>query len=255
MERVRPRSKATRPAKAKPSKPPRPAKTATESKLAGITRVEQLVALLQERGGQVHLDQIAKALGTGKQNAQNVIAAGVKQGLVRRLGQRTGEVSLVQAEAPSPQPAEPQVASTVSSGPTRAEQVVAFLHEHDGEAHITEIADALGTNAANAQNSVAAGVKQGLVRRVGSRSGRVALITAGEKEPEAQPSVRPEDLEGFQRQVYDALREIGKPATAKEIASRVGGRPREAGNVAALLVSARLARRVGDERPARYESV
>ncbi len=224
------------------------------AKPTGTTRVEQLVALLQERGGQAHLEQIALVLDTGKQNAQNVIAAGVKQGLVRRLGQRTGEVALVvQSEAPSPQPAEPQVASRGRSGTTRAEQVVAFLREHDGEAHITEIAEALGTSALNARNCIAGAVKQGLVQRVGSRTGRVALATSGDEQEEARPSVRPEDLEGFQRQVNDALREVGRPVTAKEIASRLGGRPREAGNALKVLVDVGLARRDGDERPAKYE--
>ena len=64
--------------------------------------------------------------------------------------------------------------------------------------------------------------------------------------------MKPEDLEGLQRQVYDALREIGEPVTAKEIASRLGGRPREAGNALKVLVDVGLARRDGDERPARY---
>ena len=175
----------------KTAKTPRTAKTKKTAKPTGMTRVEQLVALLQERGGQAHLDQIAKALDTGKQNAQNVIAAGAKQGLVRRLGQRTGEVALVQAEAPSPQPAEPQVASTVRSGPTRAEQLVALLREHDGQMHIHEIGTGLGLDLVNVQNTVASAAKKGWVKRVGQRTGIVVLIEAQvtkAKQVEAEPA-------------------------------------------------------------------
>ena len=174
----------------------------------------------------------------------------MKQGLVRRVGRRTGDVALVQTEA-SPRPAKAQAASKVRSG-TRAEQVVAFLREHDGEAHISEIAEALDTSPLNARNCIVGALKLGLVRRVGNRTGRVALATADEVS-EAPASVRPEALEGLQRRVYDLLRGMEQPVTAKEIASQLGGRPRESGNAATQLVGVGLARRVVGAPPARYE--
>ena len=124
----------------------------------GITRVEQLVGLLRAQGGQAHLVQ--------------------------------AEVSTPPAPAPEARPPAPE-------GASRAEQVVAALRARDGEAHITEIAEALGTSSQNARNCIVAALDQGLVRRVGTRTGRVALITAGGGQ-DSPPSVRAEDLRGPQ---------------------------------------------------------
>jgi hypothetical protein len=59
-------------------------------------------------------------------------------------------------------------------------------------------------------------------------------------------------LEGLQKLVYAALREIEGPATAKEIAARIGCRPREAGNAATLLARDGYAGVLPGEGPRRY---
>ncbi len=205
----------------------------------GLTRGEQLVAFLEAHGDRAHLHEIASALSTSTANAQNIIAAAVKKGLVERQGQRTGMVALV--EPPATPAAVPSPAAL--TGRTRAEQVAEVVRQHGGEAHVSVIADELGTSVLNARNCVAAAVKGGLVERVGRRSGRVRLVDGasnGNVEPRASVPPSPSELTGIRRRVYDALVTLGKPATAKEIAGVLGCRPREAGNAAVLLVSAGL---------------
>lgn len=46
------------------------------------TRTDQLLEVLHQRRGRAHLRDVARALDTNHANAQNVIAAGVKKGVV-----------------------------------------------------------------------------------------------------------------------------------------------------------------------------
>jgi|GEM_PF-3587924 len=206
---------------------------------AGSSRAEQLVSFLQQRGGRAHLRGIAEALSTSTANAQNVIAAAVKKGLVERAGQRTGLVVLAKASeesAPAPPPS--------LAGLSRAEQVSEVLRRNNGEAHVSVIAEELDTSVLNARNCTAAAVKSGLVHRVGRRSGRVRLVKAALAEvvPEAitPRTPKPAELTGILRRVYTAMVRLDAPATAKEIAAVLGCRPREAGNAAVLLTDSGL---------------
>ena len=142
------------------------------------------------------------------------------------------------------------------------QQLAALLQEADGPVHVRDIRGVLDIKPANVHNVVAAAVKAGLVRRVGSRTGLVGLeaasngaVTATGKveapeggEAPAEPErLEPAQLVGIQRRVFDALVELGEAATAKEVAGQLGCRPREAGNALALLVRGGLAaREVGD---------
>ncbi len=63
-------------------------------------------------------------------------------------------------------------------GPTRAEQLVEFLRGHSGEAHIGGIGAGLGLDMVNVQNTVASAARKGWVRRIGKRTGIVALVEA-----------------------------------------------------------------------------
>lgn len=206
---------------------------------AGMSRGEQLVGFLRDRGGRAHLHEIAEGLSTSLANAQNVIAAAVKKGLAEREGQRTGIVVLVDAPMePTPTRA-PPVPARSAARPSRAEQVVEVLRRHGGEVHASVIAEELSTDALNARNCVASAVKSGLAERVGNRSGRVRLVEEAPAEvtPKGPAATvpNPEELTGILRRVYDAMAELGAPATAQEIAEMLGCRPREAGNAATLL--------------------
>ena len=253
------------PAKPKPSKKKKPkaipAKTSasTRTKRGRTTRVQQLLDVLRAQGGEAHTDLLAREIGTSVPHTRNVIFVAIKRGLVRRVGQGTGVVALVEM-AP---PATASAPANVLKG-TRAEQVVAALQQAGGEGHLAQIAEALGTSAANAKNAIVAALKQGGVERVGSRTGRVRLLepSVEAKEPPAQreappaaqeqPSVDPVTLEGMQKRVFAALQEFGAAVTAKEIASKLGCRPREAGNALVLLVDAKLVVRGAGEGKARY---
>ena len=261
---VAPKAEETEPAKA------------THTSRSG-TRVAQLVELLRAQRGKAHLREIAAGLETNNANAQNVIAAAVKRGVVRRVGKRTGVVELVEAVPTAPAAATTKAAATaktaappVTKSGSRAEQVAEALRARGGEAHVTDLADVLGTNVMNARNCVAAAVRRGLVERVGQRSGRVRLVeslapsdAAAPGAPEAASAVselapaeiRPENLKGIQRRVYGALVKLGAPSTAKEIAGVLGCRPREAGNAASILVTRGWAMRSRELQPPEYHLV
>ena len=59
-------------------------------------------------------------------------------------------------------------------------------------------------------------------------------------------------LEGMQKRVFAALQEFGAAVTAKEVASKLGCRPREAGNALVQLVEAGLVLRVRGEGKSQY---
>ena len=250
------------------------ASTPTESRTTGPTRVEQLIALLNERRGQVHITEIADALGTTRGNADNVVRAGIRTGLVARAGSRTGLVRLAKAAAEPAPAAEPvpEVSPALApkkvkppTGPTRVDRLVVLLEARQGAVHVTDIAEALSMTRGNVDSTVLAGVRAGLVRRVGQRAGLVELAappsaldgvpgTPGDRGVTTTPAVlellEAAQIDGLQQRVYDALVELDGPATAKEVALQVGCRPREAGNALALLVEGGLVEREqGDKSP------
>ena len=259
--------------------PAPPAPTSAEHLASAPTRVEQLVALLTERGGQIHITEIAVALDTTRGNVDNVVRAAIKAGLVRRDGSRTGLVELAapaDAAAPVAEDRAPVVEPTEAPAEpapqgTRVVQLVALLRDRRGPVHVREIREALNIKPANVHNVVAQGVKAGAIRRVGSRTGLVELVEPlsgleRRQDVQADPGVTdgaaepqwldPAQLDGIQRRVFDALAELGGSVTAKDVASVLGCRPREAGNALVVLVQGgSVERQTGDgtpQRPASY---
>ena len=107
------------------------------------------------------------------------------------------------------------------------------------------------------RNTLAAGVKRGLLRRVGDRTARVALVTAmpsAQPDPEAVDPSLVAKLSGMQKRTYKALIGLGGQGTAKDVAGVIGCRPREAGNALAQLVDAKLVLRVSGEGKPRYSA-
>ncbi len=81
--------------------------------------------------------------------------------------------------APTKAPAPPQAeARAHAPHGQRQEQLRAFLVGHGGEGDIDDIMVALQVNRGNAKNVVVAGVKAGLVERIGERSGRCRLVVS-----------------------------------------------------------------------------
>ena len=59
---------------------------------------------------------------------------------------------------------------------TRSSQLVAHLRTVGGESDLDRIQQALQVTRPNAQNTIAAAVKAGVVERIGKRTGRVRLV-------------------------------------------------------------------------------
>lgn len=194
-----------------PSPPPKASVQVKEAVAVGagnrrVTRRDQLLAVLRQHEGPVHLDLIARTLDITRGHADEVARGAVKAGLVERVGSRTGKVRLVeQADEGSPppqvveeaghlseaEPAEEEVAAAPrstrcarrSGRPSRIDQLVVLLRERGREVHISEIVEALDTTRGNADAVIRVAAQRGLVERVGSRTGRVRLITsAGDAE-------------------------------------------------------------------------
>lgn len=251
-----------------------------------ITRAEQLAHLLIARGRPVHVDEIARALSINRANAQNVVRAAMKAGLVERIGRRTGNVRLAGTPSPSEDRRKTELTDTSSSatsqsadaprGATRGDQLANLLDREGRDLHVDEIAEALGTSRANAHNIIRAGLDAGLVERVGSRTGKVRRTAAtasgsGSRESEdsarestnatreshagARESAPATELTTIQRRALTALRELGGARTAKEVARGLGCRPREAGNALTLLTESGLVQREAGEKPTRYRVV
>ncbi len=213
---------------------------AASSRLRGATRAEQLVGLLEDGGGEAHLDDLQGAFATSRANAQNIVRAGIDAGLVERVGSRTGRVRLVGVELPEVS------AAFVPKELSRGEQLVWLLREMGGEAHVEEVAVGLGTSRTNAQNTIRSCVDAGIAERVGVKTGRVRLVktalptAAKPAEPatgsaEGSSTQQP-PLSGLRLRVWTALGTLGGARTAAEVAAELGCRPREAGNALKLLV-------------------
>jgi DNA-binding IclR family transcriptional regulator len=215
------------------------------------TRQDQLLTLLRERAGPVHLGEVARGLGINRGHADQVARMAIGAGLVRRVGRRTGQVEVVDDK-----PTVDVVPAVRNAGNTRVEQLVGILRARAAAVHIREIGEALGTNPGNVQNVVATAVKTGLVRRVGQKTGLVELAGHAQKQAEAEVMSAPDrvdqaELDGIQQRVYDAISTLADWSTASQVARHLGVRPREAGNALALLVDGGLVeRRRGDGTPA-----
>ena len=330
---VAPTPRTSRP-KPPRSAPPKPASGAT----APPPRRLQLVALLEQRGGPIHIAEVATGLGVTPGNAGNVVADAVRHGLVRRVGSRTGRVELVGGDAVvKPEvPATPKVGASAAAppeakkkrgGPSHADRLVELLRQRAEPVHLDELVTHLDTTRGTVQEVIRAAAKAGRVRRVGSKTGMVVLAEVGKPEASEgdattpakrrdptrarqvlqvlrrrggsatvsaiatslgtddkkakaaidqavlrrwvrhlddgriglmpammagleKPPADPAKLTGVQKRVFDVLENLKAPATAKEIAERLGVRPREAGNAAAVLVESALAERVeGGDKP------
>lgn len=248
-----------------------------------VTRAEQLAHLLIARGRPVHVDEIAQAMSINRANAQNVVRAAMKAGLVERIGRRTGKVRLAGNPGPSEDrrttdPTDPPSSAISQSadaprGSTRGEQLANLLEREGRDLHVDEIAGAFGTSRANAHNIIRAGLDAGLVERVGSRTGKVrrtAVTATGSGARESIESAREStnatrespagaresapatELTAIQRRALTALRELGGAQTAKEVAGVLGCRPREAGNALTLLTESGLVQREAGEQPTKY---
>ncbi len=251
---------------ASPSPARTPRRAPAPTNVRRVTRADQLAALLGENEGQLHISEIATALGFNRANVQNTVVAALKQGLVRRVGSRTGLVALVQAGPLKEVPAEVETSSRPPpSGLTRTDQLLEVLRQNGGEAHTNVIAKSVGISVPNARNKIVLAIKRGLVRRVGHGTGVVALVVEGsaagadvvpavDPDPDAAAPVLSAPPEGLSKRAFAALQGFDGPVTAKEVASKLGCRPREAGNALVLLVEAELVVRVGDEGTARYSA-
>ena len=148
--------------------------------VACCTRVVQLVAWLHDRGGQVHINEIGRMLRTSAGNVQNVIAAAVKAGLVRRVGNRTGLVELATATSGTvmryggpPAPEAPKGVEAVVR-PERLEpgqlggiqgRVYGALVELGAAVTAKEVAGVLGCRPREAGNALTLLVRGGLAAR------------------------------------------------------------------------------------------
>ncbi len=206
-------------------------------------RHEQLVALLRRTGEHMHVREIASALEIRVEQAHGAVQSALAKGLVRRVGRASGIVALSDGD-----PAEGRAAAEPRPRPsTRRRKVLEALRQAGGEASALQIADGLEISVDGAWRAISQAVRRGWVRRLDN--GRVALV-AGLMEGSKQPPVDPDTLPAIQKRTLAALRALGRPATAKEIAVVIGGRPRGAGNAAAALVEAKLAvRLVGADKP------
>jgi DNA-binding MarR family transcriptional regulator len=245
--------------------PPAPAPVTTKSRRSGPTRIDRLVELLRGRTEPVHLDEISAALGMTRGNADSAVRIAARAGLVRRVGSRTGLVELVNALVAAAPAAEPvpnaSAAPTArtkkrSAAPTRVDRLVAFLESRKGAAHATEIAEALATTRGNADSAVRAGVRAGLVRRAGSRTGLVELVAPADaaapvsedRAPVVEPAEAPvePDPQGTRvEQLVALLQGRCDPVHVRDIRVALSIKPANVHNIVGAAVKAGLVRRVG----------
>jgi len=217
----------------------------------GGTRRDQLLALLRERGGPVHVSEIARSLGISRPHASGVAIKASRAGLAWRLRAGTGYYhQALDVGGPPPEliDATPERPRTRKARSTRQDQLVALLLQRGGPVHLDEVAEELGFKRVNADVLASRAVKAGIVQRVGRLSSRIAL-------PNWQQHPPPD---GIQRRAYNALVKLADWSTARQVAGVLGCRSREAGNALTLLVKAGLVdrRRGGGTtvEPSRYRA-
>lgn len=163
-----------RPAPAPPA-PPDPTRPIVAPRQGG-TRQRQLMSVLQEVAGPVHLDVIAEALGINRAYADNLALRAIRAGLVERVGVGTGLVQLAADDSPG----QSIVRRRTGRGgrPTWLEQLIELLEARGEPVHMNEIAGTLGLTRTHADNVVNGGAGYGLLRRLDDRTGRVELVAA-----------------------------------------------------------------------------
>ena len=253
-----------------------------------LLRRDRLVQLLIEQGETLHIDAIAMCFDTNLGNAHSIVRDAVRHGLVRRVGSRSGLVELAQqgieqqpVEATKPpagkrQPAKPAPRKKKRGGPSHADRLVQLLRDRGEPVHLDAIVQVLGTTRGTVQEVIRHAAKAGRVRRVGSRTGLVALPAAAPSEPVQEEPQRPEapvlppaaseeaptgrqaapvpaSSAGLAARVLAALEAADGWCTAREVAAALGCRPREIGNGLALLVERGVVdRRCDGDGPAAY---
>jgi len=162
----------------------------------GGTRRDQLLALLRERGGPVHVSEIARSLGISRPHASGVAIKASRAGLAWRLRAGTGYYhQALDVGGPPPEliDATPERPRTRKARSTRQDQLVALLLQRGGPVHLDEVAEELGFKRVNADVLASRAVKAGIVQRVGRLSSRIAL-------PNWQQHPPPD---GIQRRAYN----------------------------------------------------
>ena len=76
---------------------PQPVPSAPQAVLPG-TRRDQLLEVLRQHGGPLHLDVVAVALDIKRGHADEIAKQAVNAGVVQRVGNRTGKIELVEPE-------------------------------------------------------------------------------------------------------------------------------------------------------------
>ena len=219
-----------------------------KKKRRGPSHADRLVELLGQRAEPVHLDELVTHLDTTRGTVQEVIRAAAKAGRVRRVGSKTGMVVL--AEVGKPEASEDNTTTPAKRRePTRARQVLQVLRRRGGHATASHIATSLGTDDKKAKAAIDQAVQRRWVRHLDD--GRIGLMPAMMAGLEKPPDDAPK-LSEVQKRVFNVLQDFRTPATAKEIAVKLGVRPREAGNAVAVLVEKALAERVGGGDTPRY---
>ena len=139
----------------------------------GGTRESQLLSVLTEVGGPVHLDVVAEALGVNRAYADNIALRALRSGAVQRVGTGTGLIEL----APEGTIGQPVIRRRIGRGgqPTHLEQVLELVRSRSEPVHIGELVRIFGLSRTHVDNVVADGCRYGLLQRLDDRSGRVTL--------------------------------------------------------------------------------
>ena len=134
----------------------------------GLSRGEQLVAALRARGGEAHITDPAGDLDTNRGNAENVVRAAAKAGLVERVGRRSGRVRLsLNAAVGSANAAQEQPRPAVDPAelPGIQRRVWSVVSDRRTWSTAREVANELGCRPREAGNALALLVDGGLVDR------------------------------------------------------------------------------------------
>ncbi len=134
------------------------------------------------------------------------------------------DLEVAEATEPAPETIEPPRPARRAA--TRTEQLVAFLDGVGGRAHVSDIAQGLGTSAPNAHNIVYSSLKKGRVERAGSSTGVIQLVGhVGEEEPKRKARKPRREWGGRvvrAHQAVDALKKLGGHAHTRRIAHEMG---------------------------------
>jgi DNA-binding IclR family transcriptional regulator len=234
------------------------------------TRSQQLVSLLQERDRPLLFAEVIAAFDITRAHANRIVETAAKAGLVVRGPRGAGLVALPDQDlepllAEQGRPTAGFEPFTTAPGTSRGDQLLLLLRERGPQMHVRSIAGSLGITRQRTNTLVVQAVAAGQVERLGRRTGQVRVLRSASRAGAASVELGVEEagnphspvpgppLEGLPARVLEALTSFAEPVTAKEVASVVGGRPREAGNALVQLVERGIVDRQKVEgRPARY---